>query len=73
MLDIKADEPWHPEILTDEDISNKGYEKLLDEAEEREINLCKTIPKEEDWKMARSYLIYPNEMVTKQTLKNTTR
>jgi hypothetical protein len=73
VIDLVCDVPWHPDLINEEEITSDDYEKLVSNYEQRDINLKRTKPIEEDWKAVRKYLLYPSEEVTRKTLQNTTR
>ena len=73
MVELTADIPWFPEHQNEEELGETEYNELVQEVENRKINISKTKKMKEDPTQFMKYFLHPGEEVMKKTLQNTTR
>jgi len=73
LFELTSDIPWHPEEYTEPELSTEDYNELVDQFEEKHLNIKRTERIVTDPAEYSKYFLFPGENVMKKTLQNTTR
>ena len=73
LIDLTSNIPGHPEEYTDPELSSEDYNELVDQFEERHLNIKRTERIVPDPAEYSKYFLFPVENVMKKTLQNTTK
>src|SRR5512146_2866711 len=72
MIELTSPDPWHPELMTDKQITKYDYAKMLKVYETRHQQLKRSAPTKPNLDRADKYFLCPSKEVLEKTLENTT-